>query len=222
MPYRSVTHGGITLLCFPPHDEVFARLSLDRLAALPRTDPEVLQEALTSDFPQAVVRRRESIASLGRSEAWYAYRDGRYSPFAVDLTWLDDPATARLEISADGAYLAANAAALELIGMDEAELRSLRTGDLTDPAFGPRVTWLWQLLQDVGELHSTSVLLTPDGRHIPVEYRMVLDAAGPGRHVSHFRAVPPDALGSAPSGEDTNVAPNDAPAPLSGRCRPAS
>ncbi len=190
MPYRSVTHDGITLLCFPPHDEVFARLATQHLASLSTPDPDVLGSMLQATFPDAVVRRREALASLGQGEAWYAYRDGRYSPFTDDRPWWDDPDVARLEIDDEGRYLEASPAALELIGVDEVGLRSLRSGDLTDPATRPTVPWVWQLLQDVGELHSTSMLVRPDGGRLAVEYRLILDGAGAGRHVSYFRHVP--------------------------------
>ena len=195
MPYRSVTHDGITLLCFPPHDEVFARLAASLLADLAPPDPDALQSGLRTTFGAAVVRRRDALASLGGGEAWYAYRDGRYSPFTEERHWWEAPEVARLEIDDEGRYLDANASALDLIGVDQASLAELRTGDLTDPATRPTVPWLWQLLQDVGELHSTSLLVRPDGRRIAVEYRLLLNAAGPNRHVSFLRPVPVDAAG---------------------------
>ncbi len=190
MPYRSVTRDGITLLCFPPHDEVFARLATQHLASLAMPDPDALGSKLQATFPDAVVRRREALASLGNGEAWYAYRDGRYSPFTDDQPWWDDSDVARLEIDDEGRYLDASPAALDLIGVDEAGLRSLRSGDLTDPATRPTVPWVWQLLQDVGVLHSTSMLVRPDGGRVAVEYRIVLNARGAGRHVSYIRPVP--------------------------------
>jgi PAS domain-containing protein len=197
VPYRSVTHDGVTLLCFPPYDVVFARLATERLAALPARDPGALQAELRATFAGATVRRREPLASLGRGEAWYAYRDGRYSPF-TDTPWWEAPDVARLEIDAEGRYVGANEAALALIGVDAQDLARIRSGDLTDAATRPTVPWLWQLLQDVGELHSTSRLVTPDGRRVPIEYRLVLDAAGPGRHVSFLRTVPLEAVEPSP------------------------
>ena len=194
MPYRSVTHEGVTLLCFPPYDVVFTRLATDRLAALPERDPGALQAALRTTFADAAVRRRDPLASLGGGEAWYAYRDGRYSPFTDEAPWWDAPDVARLEIDDEGRYVAANESALALIGVDAEGLAGIRSGDLTDSATRPTVPWLWQLLQDVGELHSTSRLVTPDGRLVPVEYRMLLDAAGPGRHISYMRTVPQEAV----------------------------
>lgn len=193
MPYRSVTHEGITLLCFPPYDAVFAHLAAERLRGLAAPEPAALQDALRAQFPVAAVRRREAIASLGQGEAWYAYRDGRYSPFTDDTPWWEAPGVARLEIDAEGRYVDANAAALELVGVDLATITGLKSGDLTDPATRPTVSWVWQLLEDVGELHSTAVLATPDGRRVPIEYRLLLDAAGHGRHVSYLREIPQEA-----------------------------
>lgn len=193
MPYRSVTHDGITLLCFPPHDEVFARLVTQHLASLATPDPDALASRLQATFPDAVVRRREALASLGHGEAWYAYRDGRYSPFTDDRPWWDDPGVARVELDDEGRYLDATPAALEIIGVDAAGLQTLGSGDLTDPATQPTVPWVWQLLKDVGVLHSTSMLIRPDGQRVAVEYRIVLNAGGAGRHWSYFRPVPTEA-----------------------------
>jgi PAS domain S-box-containing protein len=206
MPYRSVTRDGVSLLCFPPHDLVFASHAARTLEALDAPDADALQSAIQGLYPDAVVRARESLAALGGGVAWYAYRDGRYSPFTDTDAWWEAEGVAHLVIDGEGRYVDANEAALELIGLDLATLRSLRTGELTDPAVRPTVPWIWALLEDVGTLHSTSVLVTPDGRRVPVEYRLVRGGGGEGRSVSYLRAVPieaaaaPDAEGSAEPG----------------------
>lgn len=193
MPYRSVTHEGVTLLCFPPYDEVLARLAAERLQSLADRRPDALQASLRQTYPNATVRAREAIASLERAVAWYVYRDGRYSPFSDDGAWWTNPDVARVEIDDEGRYVEANPRALELIGIDLATLRTLRSGALTVPEARPSVPWLYQLLEDVGELHSTSMLLTPDGRRIPVEYRLVRGGSPSGATVSYLREVPPEA-----------------------------
>lgn len=195
MPYRSVTHDGVSLLCFPPHDLVFAGHTARTLETLDRRDAADLQAALRSVYPECVVRARESLAALGGGIAWYAYRDGRYSPFTDTDAWWEADGVATLVIAADGRYEDANEAALELIGLDLDTLRSLRTGELTEPAVRPTVPWIWALLEDVGTLHSTSVLVAPGGRRVPVEYRLVRGGAGEGRSVSYLRAVPVEAVG---------------------------
>ncbi len=196
MPYRSVTHAGVSLLCFPPHDVVFAAVSARLLAELSERSQPSLQAALRATYPDAVVRARESLAALGGGEAWYAYRDGRYSPFTESEPWWEADGAAALTIDAHGRYVDANEAALDLIGVDIETLRTLVSGDLTDPATRPTVPWIRALLEDVGMLHSTSVLLRRDGRRVPVEYRLVLGAGGDGRAISYLRAVPLDAAGS--------------------------
>lgn len=198
MPYRPVTREGITLLCFPPYDEVLARLTAERLEMLAGPDPEALQASLRTVYPNATVRPRESIASLGGGVAWYVYRDGRYSPYADDGRWWEAADAARLEIDADGRYVGANQPALDLIGIDLATLRSMRSGELTLESTRPTVAWIWQLLEDVGELHSTSVLRTPDGRHIPIEYRLIRGVGDDAVSYSFVREIPPEA--AEPSG----------------------
>ncbi len=126
-------------------------------------------------YPNAVVRARETLAALGGGVAWYAYRDGRYSPFTEQQEpWWEAADAAWICIDAEGRYVDANDVALALIGIDLETLRTMGTGALTDPAVRPNVPWIWALLEDVGTLHSTSILVTPDGRRVPVEYRLVL------------------------------------------------
>lgn len=192
MPYRTVTRDGVSLLCFPPHDVVFAAHAARTLEALAGPDTGGLQTAIQTLYPNAVVRARESLAALGGGTAWYAYRDGRYSPFGDADAWWEADDVAALVIDAEGRYVDANEAALELIGLDLDTIRTMRTGELTEPAMRPNVPWIWALLEDVGILHSTSVLMA-DGRRVPVEYRLVRGGAGDGRSVSYLRAVPIEA-----------------------------
>ncbi len=208
MPYRSVTHAGVSLLCFPPHDVAFAAVAARMLAELTdRTEAE-LQETLRGAYPDAVVRAQESFAALGGGQAWYVYRDGRYSPFAEADPWWEADGAATMTIDADGRYVDANEAALDLIGIDLETLRTLVSGDLTDPATRPTVPWIRALLQDVGMLHSTSILLRRDGRRVPVEYRLLVGAGGDGRAISYLRAVPQhdDTSADDTSAEDTSAA----------------
>lgn len=192
MPYRSITRAGVSLLCFPPHDVVFAAVVEKRFTELSERDEALLQASLRTTYPRAVVRARDSLAALGGGQAWYAYRDGRYSPFTDAEPWWDGEGVATLTIDADGRYVDANAAALDLIGVDLETLRTMASGDLTDPATRPTVPWIRALLTDVGLLHSTSVLLRPDGKRVPVEYRLNLGGGVEGQAISHLRAIPLD------------------------------
>lgn len=209
MPYRSVTRDGVSLLCFPPHDLVFAAVAARNLEALAPADPERLQAALQASYPDAVVRAQHALASLGGGGvAWYAYRDGRYSPFTDHEPWWEAADCAWIAIAADGRYVDANQAALDLIGIDLETLRTMSTGSLTDPAVRPDVPWIWALLEDVGTLHSTSILVTPGGRRVPVEYRLLLGAAPGGHSICYLRAVPLEAAApTAPAEPAEPVAP---------------
>jgi PAS domain-containing protein len=205
LPYREITTRGITLLCFPLHDAVFATIATHHLASMDDPAPAALQAHLQDSYPNAVVREREPIATLRGGAAWYVYRDGRYSPFATeDASWWEAEGCAFMVVDAEtGRYVEANEAAAELIGLEQASLLTLHNGDLLDVAARKTVPWVVQLFRDVGELHSTAMLRTPDGRRIAVEYHLVRDAAAHGRMVSYLRAVPHEAAdaSSAPDGQ---------------------
>ena len=207
MPYRHVQQDAVTLLCFPPYDEVFAHIAARHLDALPAPDVDALQAALRDAYPQAVVRPREAFAALGDGRAWYVYRDGRYSPFDDAPPWWDEPDAAWVAIDTEGRYVDANESALRIFDMDLDTLRTMHSGDLTDAATRPTVPWVWELLDAAGELHSTSRLRTPSGRLVPVEYRLVRRAEGA---ISYLREVPAEAVAAtvdAESGGDERPAP---------------
>lgn len=197
MPYASVTVRGVALLCFPPDDAVFATVARRTFETSSSDTPAALERQLRTAYPQAVVRSREPLASFGGA-AWYVYRDGRYSPFVQGSRWWDDPAAARIIVDDDGGYLDASPAALELLGVDRETFRASRSGDFAVPGFGVAIPWILQLLQDAGELHSTAMLRPRGDRPAePIEFHLVKDADGPGRHVSTIRRVPPESAESA-------------------------
>ena len=189
MPYTSVIVRDVALLCFPPDDAVFSAYVRRAYGASSTDDPPNLQRELRAMYPRAVVRSREPLASLG-GKAWYVYRDGRYSPFAAGPPWWEEATAARVVIDDEGRYLEANESALALLGVGLDELRSSKAGDFAPPDFGSEIPWLFQLLRDTGELHSTSVLRPHrGGPDQPVEFHFVKDGDGPGRHVSTLRAM---------------------------------
>ena len=203
MPYTSVTVRGVALLCFPPDDAVFATVARRTFEASSRNTPAALERALRTAFPRAVVRSRDPLASFG-APAWYVYRDGRHSPFGHGANWWTDPTAARITIDDEGGYVDANPAALELLGVDRETFLASRSGDFTIPGFGAAIPWIMQLLRDTGELHSTALLRPAGDRPVePIEFHLVRDADGPGRHVSTIRRVPlEDALDSSVAGDE--------------------
>lgn len=199
LPYTSVIVRDVALLCFPPEDAVFASFVRRAFEAATSDDTTILQDELRTIYPRAVVRSREAFASL-TGVAWYVYRDGRYSPFAPGPPWWEDPAAARIVIDDEGRYLDANPAALELLGVGLDELLAAPSGDFLPPTFSAAVPWILQLLRDTGELHSTSVVRPRGDRpDEPVEYHVVKDGDGPGRHVSTIRRVMPGDDDSPPA-----------------------
>ncbi len=193
MPYTPLVVRDVALLCFPPEDVLFASLVRQTFDSVSGDTPAALQRALRPIFPRAVVRPQEALASFV-GVAWYVYRDGRFSPFGRGPHWWEDPATARVVVDDDGHYVEANGAALRLLGVDLPGLRARVPGDFTVPDYGAAVPWILQLLRDTGELHSTSIVRPGDGGpDRPVEFRLVKDGDGPGRHVSFIRPVPMEA-----------------------------
>lgn len=191
MHYANITVRDVVLTSFPPNDEAFGTLARQLLAKTPGMTPEALEAGLRDVYPRVTVRARDELVNFGRERVWYAYRDGRYSPFGGDAWW--EAATAPTVVIADGRYLEANDEALALFGADRDAFLASRPGDFTSPAHRALVPWLFQLLQDTGELHSVSVLQPRHGPAVPVEYHMRLDATT-GRIQSAFRVVPADAV----------------------------
>lgn len=194
MPYTSITRRGVTLLCFPPQDAALQGLALRMLVQLTEMQPARLQARLREWYPQLTVRRRHDLADLGPAiDAWYVYRDGRYSPFSDDGEWWRDGAAARLVIADDGRYLAANETALALLNVTPDQVARHRSGDFTTEAAAVGVPWIFELLRQTGALHSTAVLRPAGGgAPIGVEFHFELNADGPGRHVSWMRQIPID------------------------------
>jgi PAS domain-containing protein len=190
MPYRSVTHGQVTLLCFPPYDEAFTRLAMRDLAA-GGPDPDALQAQLRALFPHATVRPREPLAALQPGETWYVYRDGRYSPFDDGERWWERPETAWLDVDEAGRYIDANDEALRLLGVERDVLTTLAPGELSDPSVSGLVPWMWELVRETGELHSTSILRARGDRPpTGIEFRLARSHDGIWR--SWFRVIPVD------------------------------
>ena len=188
MPYSSITTQGIVLLCFPPTDRALRRKATELLESIGERAPQALESGLRPLYPRVVVRERVDVAGFG-DRGWYVYRDGRVSPFGGDAWWTR-PDAARVVIAADGAYVDANDAALELLGVTRAEFGAARPGDFTSPEHRENIPWLRQLLLDTGEVHSTSLMRRPTGEDVDIEYHLEPDPAVPGQWSSWFRELP--------------------------------
>ncbi len=158
------------------------------------TSPAALEDVLRQMYPRVVVRARDGLAAMGGGDqAWYVYRDGRYSPYAPNADWWLDPNEARVIIDDGGQYLDANDRALQLLGVDLAGLRAATPGAFTAPESRERIPWLLALLEEARVLESTAILVPHDGRErVSIQYRLMLDEDGEGRHVSVMRSIPDD------------------------------
>jgi hypothetical protein len=194
VPYRSVAVRGTALLCFPPTDGVFEGIARRLAEEIDPLTAAELEANLRPIFPDAVVRRREELASF-EGPALYVYRDGRFSPYTPGQPWWESPDAARIVLSSEGRNLDANAPALALLNCSLDELVAAAPGDFTVESHRPNVPWILQLLRDTGELHST-VMMQPRG-DLPiqaVEYHLVVNGDGQGNVVSWLRPVPKAAV----------------------------
>ena len=66
------------LLIVNPRSDIRFVERVNELTAEAGADPVALQARLRTDYPTAIVRRRE--LSSESTEMWYVYRDGRWSP----------------------------------------------------------------------------------------------------------------------------------------------
>ena len=176
---------------FPAEDKILAERVREILAeAAPISADQavaVLQERLEPLHPEVDVRLRAPLADLGGT-ALYVFRDGRAVSDPSELSWVDDPATARLVSDGSGTYVAANEAAGRLFGLPAEEIVGQGAGTFTRvDTLVQDTDVLWRLLDESGRLHSRAV--TRDGRR--VEFVTIKDGDGPGRHVTSLRELPP-------------------------------
>ena len=119
---------------FPAEDKILAERVREILAeAAPISADQavaVLQERLEPLHPEVDVRLRAPLADLGGT-ALYVFRDGRAVSDPSELSWVDDPATARLVSDASGTYVAANEAAGRLFGLPAEEIVGQGAGTFT-------------------------------------------------------------------------------------------
>jgi PAS domain-containing protein len=197
VPFRAVTVEGIALLCFPTYDTTFRTIVQRVFEQLEERTPDALQAALAATHPRVVVRPRADLATFGAaSSAWYVYRDGRFSPFADGHEWWRDEACARVVVDEEGRYVDGNDAALRLMRLTRDELLASRAGDFSTERGAAVIPWVWELLRQTGELHSTSVLRARDGHEAVIEYHLTRDGGGPGRHLTAMREVSNEAAAS--------------------------
>jgi PAS domain S-box-containing protein len=86
-------------------------------------------------------------------------------------------------------FVAANAAACELIGVDSDELTRMAVDDITAPEDRPRVPELWDAFLRDGSHTGPYRLVRPDGGRVEVEFSATASVL-PDRHLSIFVTAP--------------------------------
>jgi PAS domain S-box-containing protein len=190
MAYVSLPPGRVRLVTFPPADSAFRAHVETALDKLGRGELAGVEAEVREAYPSAVVRARDAMAGFSiEAETWYAYRDGSVGFDTPDGAWWDDESLPRTRVSAEGRYVDANDAAADLFGVDRDRIVGSFAGAFTrhesDDAIARR---LFSLLAQSGELHSTAVVLRPDGQTWPIEFHMVRGSRA-GEYVSVMRRI---------------------------------
>ena len=170
---------------FPSRDTEFVAFAQAALAALlaPKT-PAALQQALRVRYPAAVVTVQEELARHGDGPiVWYAFRTaatgsaGTQLPEEEGAAWaILDNDRRFLEVSPDLARIA-ELPFRRMVGHQIEEF-----SNPADPTIREDIIRLWSEFRAGGTLASTLRFNYRDGRPREVAYRLVADAAGPGRH----------------------------------------
>jgi PAS domain-containing protein len=170
---------------FPSRDSEFVAFAKAALAAVPEPkDPDVLQQALRARYPAAVVTVQEELARHGDGPIiWYAFRTAAIGSAGTTDVSDDGPAFAILdnerrflEVSLDLARIAELPAG-RMVGHQIEEF-----SNPADPTIREDIVRLWSEFRSSGTLASTLRFNYRDGRPRELAYRLVADAAGPGRH----------------------------------------
>jgi PAS domain-containing protein len=195
-----VTERAVTLRVFPTDDTSFrddAETAMSGAAS-----PAALQRLLRERYPIAVVRAREDIADPGFGpDVWYVFRYGSARPeerwwTAGDHPWavLDDRRRF-VELSPSLAAIV-EAPVKAILGHLVEEF-----SNPDDPTARADVEALWAHFLAAGALDATMRFRRLDGTDREIEYHLVQNGAGRGRHLATVREV----VQGAPAGDGAPV-----------------
>ena len=154
----------------PSGDLVFTRVV--EAAATDARTPEELETRLRPLFPHARVAER---GLSGEPHIVYVYRDGHFTADS-DEPWWEEPETAWVTIDIEtGIMTDVNERWAELMGASRGKLTGRPYTDFLLPDALPAAQALLTSILELGEARSSVVLRRPDGRHIIIEFRAVLD-----------------------------------------------
>ena len=117
------------LVTIPASDAAFRARVEDLLETEGIATPAELETRLRALLPRVNVRNR---ALTGEPTTWYVYRDGRWPSSATEAWWTDEH-LARITIGFDGKFVAADDAALEILGLSRDEYQAHSFVELSPP-----------------------------------------------------------------------------------------
>lgn len=174
----------IRLRAFPSQDREFARYARAAFAALGSDpSPDALQRSLRTRYPAAVVSVQHELARHGEQPlVWYALRTAVLSDVAAvaerpEEAWaiVDDERVFR-EVSPS------LSAIVELPARHIIGHRIEEFSNADDPTVQDDIAELWAEFRRAGSIASTVRFNFADGRPRELEYRLVANADGRGRH----------------------------------------
>jgi PAS domain-containing protein len=173
----------IRLRGFPSADKEFARYARAALTALGTSaTPDSLQRSLRGRYPAAIVRAQEELARHGGGpEVWYAFRTSavgeRLSP--------ERPAEAWAIVDDERRFVEVSTSLAAIVELPRRHIVGRRIEEFAspdDPTIRDDLLELWEEFRRLRTVTSTLRFNYADGRPRELEYRIVADGDGPGRH----------------------------------------
>jgi PAS domain-containing protein len=181
----------IRLRSFPSNDREFARFARAALASLGADPaPDALQRSLRSRYPAAVVSIQSELARHGEQPVvWYALRTSVLG---------EAPAEARKPeawaiVDDERRFVEISPSLSAIVELPARHILGHQIEDFTssdDPTIRDDIAELWAEFVRQGSITSTVRFNFADGRPRELEYRLVANADGRGRHRLHVWVVP--------------------------------
>jgi PAS domain-containing protein len=186
------------LAVFPAEDAAFRRfvdgafeaLAVEAAGRAEPPEPHELQLRLRTRYPAAVARARDSLADPGSGDlVWYVYRFGSVAP---GRRWWEEPGHAWTILDDERRFVEVSTSLTEIVEAPRAALIGRPVEAFSNPedvSASDDVLALWGEFLTKGELHATLRFRRLDGSDREIEYHVVRDGAGPGRHLAIVREI---------------------------------
>ena len=185
----------VKINAFPSRDRTFLDFVQAEWAELPEPrTPEALQHALRARYPAAVVTVQEELARHGDGPiVWYAFRTAAIGVHTDEPDEAGPDQGAWAILDDERRFLEVSPALAEIAELPAKRMLGHVIEDFSnpaDPTIREDIARLWAEFRAGGALASTLRFNYADGRPREVAYRLVADAAGPGRHRLTVTVIP--------------------------------